>query len=321
MVARFNRSFLDEQFIMMKTHLFKICLVGTLLLVMYSCFHGQSRGSRLKIVIGNVLNPEATLTQRYERCVRASQSGGAFLCYTNGNVILRYLNKGGEVSVMRVDFVEKQEKCTRLEIPSAIDGAQVTEIGEGAFHDQKNLVEIRLPDSVRAIGDFAFIGCTALQRFKAPQALERIDDCLFVGCSNLATVQISEKVSSIGAYAFLGCGALRNFEVDSKNKSLMSKDGVLLTRDGRELIGYPSGKGKKRYAIPSTVKVVRKGAFVDCAHLARVFVPDCVNEIGDWNFYACRRLKSVFMNAGACVKLGRNVPSMLFRYGASRARP
>ena len=99
----------------------------------------------------------------------------------------------------------------------------------------------------------------------------------------------------------------------------MSKDGVLLTRDGRELIGYPSGREKKRYAIPSTVKVVRKGAFVDCAHLARVFVPDCVNEIGDWNFYACRRLKSVFMNAGACVKLGRNVPSKVFRHGLHEA--
>lgn len=292
---------------MTKTHLLKICFWGVLLLVMYSCFHGQSRGSRSKIVIGNILNQEASLTRRYDRCWLANQSYGTILCHTNGNVIWRYQNRDGTVAVMDADFVEGGKGCSRLEVPSAINGTRVTAIGEGAFHDRKNLVEIRLPDSVRTIGAFAFIGCTALQRFQSPQALERIDDCLFVGCSDLATVQISEKVSSIGAFAFLGCGALRNFEVDSNNKNLMSKNGVLLTRDGGELIGYPSGKENKRYAIPSAVKVIRKGAFVDCAHLVRVSIPDGVKEIGDWNFYACRRLRAVFMNADSHVKLGRNV--------------
>ena len=295
------------------TRCLKVCLWGALLLAAYSCFHGQSRLSPSRIIIGNVLNSEPSLTQRYERLLIANRADNAFLCRTNENVIWRYQDRGGTVSVMGVDFVGERRGRNLLEVPPAIDGARVTEIGVGAFLNRKDLVEILLPDSIETIGDFAFAGCTMLNVFQIPPKVEKIGDCLFVGCSDMTTVRISEKASSVGTFAFLGCESLRNFEVDSNNRSLMSRDGVLLTRDGSELICYPSGREKKRYAIPSTVKVVRKGAFVDCAHLVSVSVPEEVEVVDDWNFFACRRLKAVFMNTDGRAKLGRNVPLKVLR--------
>ena len=294
-----------------------VCLVGALLLVLYSCLHGQSRASRSSIVMGNVLNTEATLSRRHKGRLPANGADNAFLCSTNGNVVWRYRERDGAVSVMGVDFVGGRG-CDRLEVPSAIGGARVCEIGPAVFRRRKGLVEVRLPDSVWAIGDFAFADCAALRRFHAPRALERMGDCLFVGCAAMSTVRISERVSSIGAFAFLGCGALKGFEVDPDNRSFMARDGVLLSRDEGELICYPSGKVEQRYSIPPAVRVIRKGAFVDCAHLVRVFVPEGVSEIGDWNFYACRRLKAVFMSADGHAKLGLNVPMKVLRHSPRR---
>lgn len=293
-------------------HFHKLAFLGVLLLVIYNCFHGQSRTAPSTVSIGNILHTESDLTKRYEACMHAERAVGDLLCCTNGNAIWRFVNKGGTITVVGVDFVERGQR-ERLDVPSSICGLQVTRIGDGAFHDCNSIVEIRLPDSVKTIGDFAFVQCKSLQMFKTPPALERIGDCLFVGCSDMTTIQISERISSIGAFAFLGCKSIRSLEVDQNNNAFMSKDGVLLTRDGRELISYPCGREETHYAIPQTVRAIRKGAFVDCAHLEHVFIPEGVAVIDDWNFFACRRLKNIFMSRNDRIMLGRNIPLKFIR--------
>lgn len=53
-----------------------------------------------------------------------------------------------------------------LEIPSEIEGYDVTIIGENAFKGMTNLQKVVFPDTIKSVNDYAFSGCTNLKEVK-----------------------------------------------------------------------------------------------------------------------------------------------------------
>ena len=53
-----------------------------------------------------------------------------------------------------------------LEIPSEIEGYDVTIIGENAFKGMTNLQKVVFPDTIESVNDYAFSGCTNLKEVK-----------------------------------------------------------------------------------------------------------------------------------------------------------
>jgi hypothetical protein len=53
----------------------------------------------------------------------------------------------------------KKDGFTTIHIPAEIKGIPVTRIGDYAFSNRKNLVEVILPDSIRNINGYAFANC------------------------------------------------------------------------------------------------------------------------------------------------------------------
>jgi len=80
----------------------------------------------------------------------------------------------------------------------------ITKIGNHAFADCDNLMQLTLPESIIEIGYEAFRNCTALTELTLPQSVERIGRGAFAGCVNLTVIQIPEGVI-IEAGAFAGC--------------------------------------------------------------------------------------------------------------------
>ena len=80
----------------------------------------------------------------------------------------------------------------------------ITKIGNHAFADCDNLMQLTLPESIIEIGYEAFRNCTALTELTLPQSVERIGRGAFAGCVNLTVIQIPEGVI-IEADAFAGC--------------------------------------------------------------------------------------------------------------------
>ena len=85
---------------------------------------------------------------------------------------------------------------------------KVVSIGEFAFADCVNLVDIVIPNSVISIEDCAFADCINLISIEIPNSITDIPDELFGGCSNLNSIVLPDSIFFIGRYIFDDCGNL-----------------------------------------------------------------------------------------------------------------
>lgn len=180
----------------------------------------------------------------------------------------------------------------RIVIPSKIRGKSVTSIGEWAFNST-NLTSIVIPNSVTSISDKAFYCCYTLSSITIPNSVISIGDEAFADCRALSSVYLPYSVISIGTTAFSDCSNLTSITVDPSNNHFMAENGILFSKDGKELVCYPAGKPNTSYSIPSSVTSIGVRAFIGSKNLTSVIIPNSVTSIGDSAFVGCLNLTSV----------------------------
>lgn len=94
------------------------------------------------------------------------------------------------------------EAITKVVIPDSI-----TSIGDLAFSNCLNLVDVTLGKNITSIGYGAFVQC-AFTNISLPDNITSISDNTFNKCINLTNIIIPNEVASIGRYAFSGCSSL-----------------------------------------------------------------------------------------------------------------
>ena len=162
-------------------------------------------------------------------------------------------------------------------------GNGVKSVGDRAFSYCRGLASLTIPDSVTTIGEGAFKGCSSLMDMSIPDSVTSIGDEMFLSCSNLMSVTIGNGVTNIGYRAFEGCSGLRSIVVGSGNACYSSRNGLLLSKDGKTLIMGVNGD----VAIPNGVTSIGNEAFEGCRGLTRVTIPDSVTSIGYYAFDNC----------------------------------
>ena len=87
----------------------------------------------------------------------------------------------------------------RSDVKRVVVHSMVTEIGNDAFRDWSNLVEVVFEpySRLQSIGTHAFTG-TSLKSFTAPDSLRSIGDGAFAGCKNLKEVRLNRGLQHIG---------------------------------------------------------------------------------------------------------------------------
>ena len=150
-------------------------------------------------------------------------------------------------------------------------------------------VDFSIPDTVVEISYHAFAGCRSLKTIVIPESVVEIGDGAFERCSSLEEVSIPDSVKAIGFGAFNFCENVR-ITVDEGNENYSSVDGALIDRrNGALLFGNPLViEGRCR--IPSTVKAIEMGAFIGCADLREISIPDSVEILYPWSFFDCGRM-------------------------------
>lgn len=154
-----------------------------------------------------------------------------------------------------------------------LSGAQIAEGGkayaEGHF-TQTNVV-----------GKAMLASCEKLKRIVLPLQTTKIEADAFRNCSSLHTIEVPTLVESIETSA--GCTALAEINVQAGNSHYSSKDGVLLSGDGKDILWFPMGK-EGEYTLPSTVTTVGDYAFRNC-RIETFHFADGLTSIGKYAFY------------------------------------
>lgn len=154
-----------------------------------------------------------------------------------------------------------------------LSGAQIAEGGkayaEGHF-TQTNVV-----------GKAMLASCEKLKRIVLPLQTTKIEADAFRDCSSLHTIEVPTLVESIETSA--GCTALTEINVQAGNSHYSSKDGVLLSGDGKSILWFPMGK-EGEYTLPSTVTTVGDYAFRNC-RIETFHFSDGLTSIGKYAFY------------------------------------
>lgn len=154
-----------------------------------------------------------------------------------------------------------------------LSGAQIAEGGkayaEGHF-TQTNVV-----------GKAMLASCEKLKRIVLPLQTTKIEADAFRNCSSLHTIEVPTLVESIETSA--GCTALSEINVQAGNSHYSSKDGVLLSGDGKSILWFPMGKGGE-YTLPATVTTVGDYAFRNC-RIETFHFADGLTSIGKYAFY------------------------------------
>lgn len=203
----------------------------------------------------------------------------------------------------------------KLEIPAELDGKKVSAIGNSAFLFQSFITDLVIPEGVKSLDWYCFNTCENLETVTLPDSLEFIDSWAFERCSKLKTISIPANVTRINGGAFAQNSSMMSITCDPANKNYVSVDGVLFTKDMKELVAYPGGI-QGGYTVPATVNHIGDAAFygalgldsvtilgnldfigfeafAECSKLTDVAIRDGVNYVGYWAFRGCNGIKSL----------------------------
>jgi surface protein len=171
-----------------------------------------------------------------------------------------------------------------IKIPSS-----VTSIREGGFYGCKAMTSIDIPASVKEIGENAFQACFALHEVSLHEGLERISDGAFYKCG-FNSITIPASVSLIGKYVWGHCPNLIDIYVDDKNPYYCSINGVLFTKDQKNLVAFPC-KRDGIYNIPIGTEAICPRAFYS-SELEGIVFPESLKSLGDQAFQFMEKLKA-----------------------------
>lgn len=133
-------------------------------------------------------------------------------------------------------------------VPSEHNGKPVTEIGERAFENCRDVKRIVLPSGLTKIGKRAFENCSKLVKMDMPNGVAKVGDCAFICCVSLKSVTLSGSLLKIPYGMFEYCAALQSIE------------------------------------IPTSVTEICDYAFYNCSDLTTVTLPDTITAIGRYAF-------------------------------------
>ena len=153
-----------------------------------------------------------------------------------------------------------------------------------AFYGAKYLV-VELNDGLTEIESSAFAN-SGVSYLTIPDTVQKIGREVFYGCESLNTVTIGSGTTNIDR-SFAINSSLENISVDTANTVYKDNDGILYSKDGKELLCYPAGRRADNgiFVIPNYVETIKGYAFYNPLYLKNVTLGSKVNLIEYYAFY------------------------------------
>ena len=123
---------------------------------------------------------------------------------------------------------------------------------------------------------------TAITKVVVGNGVTNIGEFACDGLSQVKEYNIAASVAKIGAWGVCGQNAEAYNLHDSTH--YVTKDGVLMSADGKTLVSYPGGKDAvDEYVIPENVETILAGAFVG-SDAKKVVIPNSVTKFPRFSF-------------------------------------
>jgi len=187
---------------------------------------------------------------------------------------------------------------TEVTIPSS-----VTNIGNGAFSDCKNITDITIPNGVTSIGNGAFTNCMSLTQIVIPKSVTNIGESTFEECIALTNITIPNSVTSIGKNTFANCAELTKVIIPNGVTSIGDSAFAYCTAltnvtipDTVTCIGdcvFQNCTGLTNLTIPKTVTSFGRDVFQNCTGLINLTIPNSVTSISGFEFGSYTKLTDI----------------------------
>lgn len=186
--------------------------------------------------------------------------------------------------------------AAKVEIPSQLGGSPVKVIGISAFSSNATLTDVIIPEGVTTLKDMAFYNCENLVNVTLPSTLTALEGESFAMCEKLTGIILPDSLTKMDSMAFHGSGltsvtipknltdfyqfyntaSLTAIHVAPENTKFSSIDGVLYSKDKKDLIQYPVSKLGTSFTIPDGVRYLSFRVFSGCRYVQKVTVPASV---------------------------------------------
>ena len=161
-----------------------------------------------------------------------------------------------------------------------------------AFSNCDSLKEMEFY-KVSSFSLYIFAGCDSLEKLTVHNCNPSVyfQWGVFENCPALKELVLGDGVS-ITSFVYAP-SSLEKITVSETNKYIKSIDGVVYSKDGKELLCYPKGKKGSEFTVPAGVTRINNKSFVESVYLESITIPDGVEYIGADAFSNCTNLKSV----------------------------
>lgn len=174
-----------------------------------------------------------------------------------------------------------------------LDLANITEIGEDAFKNCKNLRSVTLPKNITEIPNGIFDGCIYLEEVLNMDSLTSIGDRAFRECESLTNLNLPQTLETIGKQAFKSCSSLKELKLGSNIKSI-----------GKE--AFKDCVECEKISANNYIDKLEDKLFYGCESLTYTNLAERAIVIGKEVFAKCSSLKSIAIS-NDLVKMGKGV--------------
>lgn len=233
-----------------------------------------------------------------EEGVLFSKDGETLVCYPRKKRDTQYAVPDGVKTLGKKAFGSNYY-VKKITMPSSL-----RVISDSCFFGCRALREVAFNKGLKEIGMMAFT-YVPLENVHLPSSVEWIGTSAFTLYENFGGIVLPEQLKSAGSAAFepkygetftqeairipplfqIEFTFLRNiiferYEVDPESAYYIEQDGILMSKDGRQLVAVPTLREGELH-IPEGVLAIHYYALNGCDLITDIYVPDSLLDIGN----------------------------------------